>query len=76
VSDNAHGKSHLLCYTGDPYHPQTQPWENWKAWAEEKYERAPSNQRTRAGQRALCGDGVREKTRQNCLHHGKAEARQ
>lgn len=37
-----------------------------------KDERAPSNQRTRAGQRPLCGDDVLEEARQNCLNRGKA----
>lgn len=36
VSDNACGKSHLLCYTGDVYYPQIQPWEDWEVQAEEK----------------------------------------
>ena len=40
-----------------------------------KDERAPSNQRIRAGQRALCGDGVWEEARQTCLHRGKAGER-
>lgn len=40
-----------------------------------KDERAPSNQKTRARQRAFCGDGVWEEARQNCLHHGKAGRR-
>lgn len=73
VSDNACGKSHPLCYTGDLYYPQTQPWEDCGVQAED--ERAPSNQRTRAGQRALCGGVVLEDARQNCLHWGKAGER-
>lgn len=62
VSDNAHEKSPLLCYTGDLYYPQTWPWEDWGVQAEKKEERAPSNQRTRAGQNALCADGAQEET--------------
>lgn len=62
MSDNALEKSPLLCYTGDLYYPKTEPWENWGAQAEKKEEKAPSNQRTRAGQKALCSNGVQEET--------------
>lgn len=62
MSDNAYEKLPLLCYTGDLYYPQTQPWEDWGFQAEKKEERAPSNQRTRAGKKALCADGVQEET--------------
>lgn len=67
VSNNVHEKSPLLCRTGDLYYPQTRPWEDWGVQAEKEEERAPSNQRTRAGQKALCVHGVQEETEELSL---------
>lgn len=72
VSDNACGKSHLLCTQMCTIHRYSLGRTGKSRQKRRKDERAPSNQRSRAGQRPLCGDDVWEEARQNCLHRGKA----